>query len=68
MSNRYLPSGTLPASCAPRASSVQEFGVQFDRDLVASVEGGVPSNSSVRWGRKIRGATSLRVEIPFSPN
>ena len=48
---------------APRASSVQEFGVQFDRDLVASVEG-VPSNS--QFGKKIRGATSLRVEIPFS--
>src|SRR5882762_5933333 len=27
---------------APRASSVEEFGVEFDRDLVASVEG-VPS-------------------------
>jgi uncharacterized protein (TIGR04141 family) len=48
---------------APRASSVQEFGVQFDRDLVASVEG-VPSNS--QFGKKIRGATSLRVEVPFS--
>lgn len=48
---------------APRASSVQEFGVQFDRDLVASVEG-VPSNS--QFGKKIRGSTSLRVEIPFS--
>lgn len=48
---------------APRASSVQEFGVQFDRDLVASVEG-VPSKS--QFGKKIRGATSLRVEVPFS--
>jgi uncharacterized protein (TIGR04141 family) len=48
---------------APRASSVQEFGVQFDRDLVASVEG-VPFNS--QFGKKVRGATSLRVEIPFS--
>jgi uncharacterized protein (TIGR04141 family) len=48
---------------APRASSVQEFGVQFDRDLVASVEG-VPSNS--QFGKKIRGSTSLRLEIPFS--
>jgi uncharacterized protein (TIGR04141 family) len=48
---------------APRASSVQEFGVQFDRDLVASVEG-VPSNS--QFGKKLRGATSLRLDIPFS--
>lgn len=47
---------------APRASSVREFGVQFDRDLVASVEG-VPSN--VQFGKKIRGSTSLRVEIHF---
>lgn len=48
---------------APRASSVQEFGVQFDRDLVASVEGVA---SSSQFGKKIRGATSLRVEIPFA--
>lgn len=48
---------------APRASSVEEFGVQFDRDLVASVEG-VPSNA--QFGKKIRGSTSLRVDIPFS--
>lgn len=48
---------------APRASSVEEFGVQFDRDLVASVEG-VPSNSA--FGKRLRGGTSLRVEIPFS--
>jgi uncharacterized protein (TIGR04141 family) len=48
---------------APRASSVEEFGVQFDRDLVASVEG-VPSNSA--FGKRLRGGTSLRVEIAFS--
>lgn len=48
---------------APRASSVREFGVQFDRDLVASVEG-VPANP--QFGKKIRGATRLRVEIPFN--
>jgi uncharacterized protein (TIGR04141 family) len=48
---------------APRASSVREFAVQFDRDLVASVEG-IPSNT--QFGKKIRGSTSLRVEIPFS--
>jgi uncharacterized protein (TIGR04141 family) len=48
---------------APRAASVQEFAVQFDRDLVASVEG-VPSKPA--FGKKIRGATSLRVDIPFS--
>src|ERR1700674_2302554 len=51
---------------APRASSVEEFGVEFDRDLVASVEG-VPSEPSIPlFGKKLRGATSLRVDIPFS--
>lgn len=48
---------------SPKAASVREFGVQFDRDLVASVEG-VPSNE--QFGKKIRGSTSLRVEISFS--
>jgi uncharacterized protein (TIGR04141 family) len=48
---------------APRASSVEEFGVEFDRDLVASVEG-LPSHKI--FGTKIRGGTSLRVEIDFS--
>lgn len=48
---------------APRAASVQEFAVQFDRDPVASVEG-VPSEAE--FGKRIRGATSLRVDIPFS--
>lgn len=48
---------------APRASSVDEFGVEFDRDLVASVEG-VPSNSLL--GKTLRGGTSLRVDLRFS--
>jgi len=50
---------------APRASSVEEFGVQFDRDLVASVEG-VPSKKQTLLGKKVRGGTSLRVDIDFS--
>jgi uncharacterized protein (TIGR04141 family) len=50
---------------APRASSVEEFGVEFDRDLVASVEG-VPSNKQGIFGKKLRGGTSLRVDIEFS--
>jgi uncharacterized protein (TIGR04141 family) len=48
---------------APRASSVEEFGVQFDRDLVASVEG---EPSKPAFGKKLRGGTYLRVDIPFS--
>jgi uncharacterized protein (TIGR04141 family) len=49
---------------APRASSVEEFGVQFDRDLVASVEG-VPAKKESLLGKKIRGGTSLRVDVEF---
>jgi uncharacterized protein (TIGR04141 family) len=48
---------------APRASSVEEFGVQFDRDLVASVEG---EPSKRIFGNRLRGGTYLRVDIPFS--
>jgi len=50
---------------APRASSVDEFGVEFDRDLVAVVEG-VPAEPLVGiLGKTVRGGTSLRVKIPF---
>lgn len=48
---------------APRASFVDEFGVEFDRDLVASLEG-IPSHPL--FGKHIRGGTSLRLELPFS--
>jgi uncharacterized protein (TIGR04141 family) len=51
---------------APRASSVDEFGVEFDRDLVAIVEG-VPSESLIKiLGKTVRGGTSLRIKIPFN--
>lgn len=48
---------------APRASSVDEFGVEFDRDLVAAVEG---VTSEPLLAGTIRGSTSLRVNVPFS--
>jgi uncharacterized protein (TIGR04141 family) len=48
---------------APRASFVDEFGVEFDRDLVASLEG-IPMDSL--FGKHLRGGTSLRVDLPFS--
>ena len=51
---------------APRASSVDEFGVEFDRDLVG-VFGGVPDKSlGTTLGRNIRGGTSLKVNVPFN--
>lgn len=45
---------------APNASAVEEFGVEFDRDLVSAVEG--VSNDSL-LGDVIRGATSLKLSI-----
>src|SRR5271170_2930761 len=39
---------------APRAASVEEFGVEFDRDLVARVEG-IPKDKSL--GATVRGST-----------
>jgi uncharacterized protein (TIGR04141 family) len=48
---------------APRASSVDEFDVEFDRDLVASIEG---ISSRKIFGKKLRGSTNLRVDVPFS--
>ena len=48
---------------APRASAVDEFGVEFDRDLVASI-GGLPLQKI--FGKKLRGGTSLRVDVEFS--
>lgn len=51
---------------APRASSVDEFGVEFDRDLVG-VMGGVPDKSlGPIFGKNIRGGTSLKVSVPFN--
>jgi uncharacterized protein (TIGR04141 family) len=51
---------------APRAAAVEEFGVEFDRDLVAAVEG-VPSKSlQPVLGKSVRGGTSFKASIPFS--
>jgi uncharacterized protein (TIGR04141 family) len=47
---------------APWASSVREFGLEYDRDLVAAVEG-VPSEDI--FGRTLRGSISLRLSIHF---
>jgi uncharacterized protein (TIGR04141 family) len=47
---------------APRAPFVDEFGVEFDRDLVGSLEG---LSSHKILGKSVRGGTSLRVQVPF---
>jgi uncharacterized protein (TIGR04141 family) len=48
---------------APRASYVHEFGVEFDRDVVASLDG-VPSTPL--FGKHVRGGTNMRLEASFS--
>lgn len=47
---------------APHASNVREFGLEYDRDLVAAVEG-VPSEDL--FGGTLRGSLSLRMSIHF---
>ena len=48
---------------APRATSISEFGVEAERDLVGAVEG---QASDPLFGKVVRGSTSLRVTIPIS--
>jgi uncharacterized protein (TIGR04141 family) len=54
----------LASERAPRAASVEEFGVDFDRDLVAIVEGVPKSRPSL--GSLVRGSTSLRLKLPIN--
>jgi uncharacterized protein (TIGR04141 family) len=54
----------LASERAPRASSVDEFGVEFDRDLVSVVEGIPTLKPSL--GKSVRGGTSLRLNLPTS--
>ncbi len=53
----------LASERAPRAASVNEFGVDFDRDLVAVIEGEQKSRPVL--GTRVRGGTSLRVNVPI---
>ncbi len=50
----------LASERAPRGSSVDSFGVEFDRDMVSAVEG-LPTETL--FGKTIRGGTSLRIAI-----
>jgi uncharacterized protein (TIGR04141 family) len=54
----------LASERAPRASSVDEFGVEFDRDLVSVVEGIPTLKPSL--GKSVRGGTSLRLKLPIT--
>jgi uncharacterized protein (TIGR04141 family) len=48
---------------APRASFVEEFGVEFDRDFIGFMEG---EAGHAVLGKTIRGGTNLRVKAEFS--
>jgi len=48
---------------APRGSAVDTFGVEFDRDLVSTVEG---ISSEPMFGKVIRGGPSLRVHADLT--
>ena len=48
---------------APKATSVREFALEHDRDLVAALEG-VPSEKV--FGGALRGSISLRMSIEFA--
>ena len=54
----------LSSERAPYASSVDEFGVDFDRDLVAVVEG--EPLLCPTFGSILRGGTSLRISLDAS--
>ena len=49
---------------APQACPVDEFGVEFDRDLVATVEG-IPKHCP-SLGARVRGGTRLHLDLPLS--
>jgi uncharacterized protein (TIGR04141 family) len=50
---------------APRASFIQEFGVDFDRDLLAVLKG-IPTDNHKNLGSHVRGSTSLQLQLPIS--
>ena len=56
----------LTADRAPLATAVDQFGVRFDRDLVAVVEGATDKKYMELLGKTIRGGTSLRVSTDLS--
>jgi uncharacterized protein (TIGR04141 family) len=62
-SEQFLAKWHLASEKAPRASSIDEFGVDFERDLVNAV-GGAPTLEPI-LGDRITGGTSLRVNLPI---
>jgi uncharacterized protein (TIGR04141 family) len=61
---QLLAKGHLASERAPKAAPVDEFGVDFERDLVGAVEG-VPSRNPL-LGDKVRGAKNIHLTLPLS--
>ena len=62
-SEQFLAKWHIASEKAPRASKVDEFGVDFQRDLVAAVEGIPTLQPSL--GASVRGGTSIRLNLPI---
>jgi uncharacterized protein (TIGR04141 family) len=63
-SEQVLAKWHIAVERAPRASALHEFGVEFDRDLVAAL-GGVPSKATM-FGNHVRGGTNLHLEASLA--
>lgn len=57
--------GHLSSERAPRASFIQEFGVDFDRDLLSVLEG-IPADKHKDLGSHVRGSARLHLKFPIS--
>lgn len=61
---QLLAKGHLASERSPKAAPVDEFGVDFERDLVGAVEG-VPIRNPL-LGEKVRGAKNIHLTLPLS--
>ncbi len=59
-SEQVFAKGHLASERAPRGSSVDSFGVEFDRDMVSVVEG---LSTVALFGKVIRGGTNFRGNV-----
>jgi uncharacterized protein (TIGR04141 family) len=57
--------GHIASERAPRASFIQEFGVDFDRDLLSVLEG-IPADKHKDLGSHVRGSARLHLKLPIS--
>lgn len=60
---QLLAKGHLASERAPRAAPVDEFSVNFERDMLGAVEG-VPTRNPL-LGDKVRGGKNLHLTVPL---